>query len=529
MKRLVLYIALATLFSYFVMAACPGTDSQVSGTEIPQNDSATPTITHRCTSAVACSLTLANITIDSGTTILSNNFTGNTPCAEGTQVFSSFTIPWENVQGAENDRNIDAIIGGSSNDRIFTVGTIDNGVNGSDLFVQAYNKSTGVPIWRRVVSKAGTQNGIALDWDSSASILTVVGNDAATSEIQYYVFNQNGVETCNQLFGDSGVSTYNATDVYVGGGPIVFISGNINSTTAFAMTISGSFCGPSIVTTIDGTGTGHESLDRIDEDSSVNGDFVGVFRNASSNYALEIEFSLGMNTNHLNGINVGTSSSSNDTFYAVSVDEDDDSIIAAGRLNDIPSVCKFDSSGSPVWSGTCRQYHTDGNGQWESAKHYLGGVYLGGWVHNAGSFMGGANAMMARFNDATGSLVWAKENNGTTEPDMDTVKSVAVVSGVTPTQVIGVGLRDGNKWAALSRSTIDGTLQFGHEYQDGVSEANVIVSEPYNAFAFGNGTSVGMDYIPVATSATPEFSPTTLLIAVLVAGAFVMFVVRRKR
>jgi len=52
----------------------------------------------------------------------------------------------------------------------------------------------------------------------------------------------------------------------------------------------------------------------------------------------------------------------------------------------------------------------------------------------------------------------------------------------------------------------------------------------YNFKRTGTRTFIGGEDMSVGpSSATPEFSPTTLLIAVLVAGAFIVFVVRRRR
>ncbi|HLF54414.1 MAG TPA: hypothetical protein VI612_01715 [Candidatus Nanoarchaeia archaeon] len=79
-----------------------------------------------------------------------------------------------------------------------------------------------------------------------------------------------------------------------------------------------------------------------------------------------------------------------------------------------------------------------------------------------------------------------------------------------------------------------GDTKFAAEYNTGsataATSANVFAVGEFDKvlFAYGMSSEVGSGST-VPTSATPEFSATTLLLAVLLAGGFIVFVVRRRR
>jgi hypothetical protein len=529
MKRLLTIIALLSLFSLAAYASCPGTDSDVTltSTEISPSAVSTPAVTV-CTSDGACGLTVADPgSLDQGAATSISAFTGNTPCSETTQVFPHFTLPWENVQGSANDVIVDATVAGTSNDRIFTVGTISNGATGNDIFIQAYSKSTGAPMWRRVVALAGAQTGVALSWESTGSRLIVVGNDAASGNIFFYSIDQSGTEVCNKRIGDAGAPVHTANDVYAGGGAIANVVGSVDGTTALAVALDSSTCSLSGQKTVTSAFAGAEAFNKIDKDPSGNIDVVGIVQGAASSRAIEIEFTLFLSENHVNVFQFGTSGD-DDIFYNLETDEDTGKIYFVGRLGSA-AICAVSDTGAAIWPSStyCKAYGAGQIGQFNgiALDDPVSSAYVAGKIKNGPTF----DTVMAKFATSTGAMTWAKENSGVSESNTDRLNDITFVSTIVPNKVVAVGLLDSTFWGAIGRDSAAGALEFVQEYSDGDGEAKVVVTDNFNAFGFGYGTSVGMDYIPVATSATPEFSPITLLAAVLVAGAFVMFVVRRKR
>jgi len=522
MKQIILITAMLLILSTMVSAfPCAGTDASVAGSEPTANTSSTPTINHLCTTNATCAVSLTNISADEGPSVASNAFT-TTNCSEQSQVFADFSIFWENVQGGVADAITDAELGGTANDRVFTVGSADNGANVSDMLIQAYNKSTGVPIWERAVSIAGVQMGRAIDWDSTNQTVAVIGQN--DTKIMLYVFDQSGTQICSRQIGN-GTMTFNGTDVRAGS--TVYVSGNIGSIDALALTASAATCAPIAITNVSGSALGFETFHKIGEDTSSNASFAGLFANASSPYAFEAEFNGSMFLSHINGVDVGTTNATNDTFLTVEVSSSDNSIYLGGRLADLASVCAFTNFGASLWTGDCRSYAAGGGGSGQYNDIYLHStnVYLGGSDTN---FASAQDTLMTKYTTA-GVFQWARENNGSTESDNDFISSLIVITTVTPSQVIGVGQRDGTNWSTISRDINSGVLEFGHNYNDGASIANVVLTDNVQVYAFGNGTSTGMGMLPMATTATPEFSMTTMLLAVLVAGGMIMFVVRRKR
>jgi hypothetical protein len=529
MKRLLLFIVFLSIISYSVTADCPGTDSDVTSTVVEVTPATSASIAATvCTSDAACGLSVTDPgSLNQGAATSTTAFTGNTPCSEGSQVFQNFALPWENVQGSTGDVINDAVIGGSAKDRIFTVGTIDNGATGLDMFIQAYSMATGEPIWRRVVALAGTQTGAAVDWEPTGSVAVFTGNDQASGNVIFYILTESGTESCNVQIGD-GVRDFTANDVKVAAGPSAAVVGTIDSIDAFIATLN--VCAVSNQRAVTSGFGGLEAFNKIEIDPSSNLVVVGLFQGSGVNSrALEMKFNFGLVEQHVNGFQFGTFLD-DDEFHAVETDGAGN-IYFAGTIES-PAICAVDSTGAAIWPSSvyCKSYdpgfsNPPGRFSALTLDETASNVYAGGYAINVAD----RDVVMAKFDTSTGAMQWAKENSGTSEDDNDQINDLTFISTISPNKIVGVGALDSTNWGAIGRDAISGELEFAHMYADGTSLAKVVVTDNFNAFTFGYGTSVGIDYIPLATSATPEFSPATLLIAVLVAGGFIVFVVRRKQ